>query len=62
VSMNLIELQRGEPIPDSIYVRDFCADCGEAIRVPDARIGKANRCDKCRRVWAPAAATVRIPS
>ena len=28
-----MNLKRGEPVPGSKYVRDFCAACGEPMRV-----------------------------
>lgn len=40
--------QRGEPIPGSHLFRDFCAVCGEAIRVPEEKRGlPRNYCLDC---------------
>lgn len=42
--------QRGEPIPGSHLFRDFCAVCGEAIRVSaDKRGLPRNYCLDCMR-------------
>jgi hypothetical protein len=44
---------RGAPIPGSVYVRDFCAGCGEPIRVSaqrlrgTGRVSLPNYCDVC---------------
>lgn len=35
---------RGEPIPGSRYVRDFCAGCGEPIRVTQRLLDDAKGC------------------
>lgn len=41
---------RGEPIPGSSLYRDFCAICGEPIRVPaDKRDLPRNFCLDCMR-------------
>lgn len=37
----------GDPIPGSVYVRDYCAVCGEPIRVaPRSKLG-LKECDDC---------------
>ena len=38
-----------EPIPGSYYYRDYCSDCGCAIRVIRSHIedDKTNYCEKC---------------
>jgi len=52
--MNLAQwLQRGKPIPGSCYYRDFCALCGEPIRVPKSRLNVPNVCRDCRGHQAP---------
>lgn len=55
--------KRGDPIPGSLLVRDFCKGCGEPIRVNESDltagffteegklvtiVDKANFCEKCR--------------
>jgi len=38
----------GDPIPGSAYVRDYCAVCGDPIRVaPRSKLG-LKECDDCR--------------
>ena len=39
--------ERGEKIPGSQLVRDYCGHCGEAIRVVDASPEKKNYCLEC---------------
>ena len=42
--------QRGEPIAGSHLFRDFCAVCGEPIRVPEEKRGlPRNYCLDCMR-------------
>jgi len=41
--------QVGSPIANSIYVRDYCYECKEPIRVAKSRVGKLNACDSCRK-------------
>lgn len=42
--------QRGEPIAGSHLFRDFCAVCGEPIRVPEEKRGlPRNFCIDCMR-------------
>lgn len=42
--------QRGEPIAGSHLFRDFCAVCGEAIRIPEEKRGlPRNYCLDCMR-------------
>ena len=42
--------QRGEPIAGSHLFRDFCAVCGEPIRVPEVKLGlPRNYCLDCMR-------------
>ena len=36
-----------EPIVGSLMVRDFCAECGEALRISKDRIGIHNYCEDC---------------
>lgn len=43
--------QVGSTIPGSSLFRDFCIECGEAIRVVDA--GKPNTCVDCRPTGCP---------
>lgn len=43
--------QVGSSIPGSSLVRDFCVECGEAMRVVDA--GKPNICLECRPTGCP---------
>lgn len=49
--------QVGSTIPGSSLFRDFCIECGEAIRVVDA--GKPNTCLDCSRLDAQARAVER---
>lgn len=37
----------GKPIKDSKYVRDFCADCGEEMRVTSETVILDNFCNFC---------------
>ena len=41
-------IRRGESIPDSHFVRDFCDGCGEPIRVVSA--GRVNLCNVCKPI------------
>ena len=38
---------RGQPIPRSKYFREYCAGCGDAIKVPVEKVGKNPICDDC---------------
>ena len=38
--------ERGDPIPGSKFLRDFCAECEEPIRVTS--ISTQNYCHECR--------------
>ena len=42
----LIMEERGDAIPGSRFLRDFCDACGEPIRVTS--IARPNHCDSCR--------------
>jgi hypothetical protein len=37
----------GAPIPGSRFVRDFCANCGEPMRICPDRVGEENYCSEC---------------
>lgn len=39
--------KRGEPIPGSHMLREFCGHCGEAVRVYPAALEKRNYCLEC---------------
>ena len=43
--------QIGSPIPGSRLVRDYCATCGEPIRVTSC--GGEHICSSCRAGWHP---------
>jgi hypothetical protein len=38
---------RGQPIPGSKYVREYCTECGEPIKVTPERVGTKPLCDHC---------------
>jgi hypothetical protein len=52
-------MRRGDPIPGSRYVRDFCNDCGAKIRVSPANLTapdgsrNPNYCADCRSFLRP---------
>jgi hypothetical protein len=52
-------MQRGDPIPGSHYVRDFCAECGAEIRVSRANLTtrggtpNPNYCADCKSYLRP---------
>jgi hypothetical protein len=37
----------GHAIIGSRYVRDFCSECGESIRIPSGQLLEDNFCSKC---------------
>src|SRR3989304_5787073 len=37
----------GKPVPNSKYFRDFCASCGEPIRVSSEKLYDDNFCRDC---------------
>jgi hypothetical protein len=39
---------RGQPIPGSKYVREYCADCGEPMKVKPEQVGKNPLCVACK--------------
>lgn len=38
---------RGQPIPDSNFFREYCHDCNEPMRVVQDKVGKNPICDDC---------------
>jgi hypothetical protein len=38
----------GQPIPGSKYLREYCAECGEPIKVRPDSVGKNPRCQGCQ--------------
>ena len=38
---------RGTRIPGSKYYREYCAQCGEPMRVTEDKVGTKPRCDRC---------------
>lgn len=44
--VNLMEAAVGSSIKGSKFVRGFCAECDEAIRIPKSRVGMINYCSK----------------
>lgn len=43
------QADRGQAIPDSKYFREYCADCGEPIGVPQKLVGTSPRCEHCQQ-------------
>ncbi|MBI2826539.1 MAG: hypothetical protein HYX69_17850 [Planctomycetia bacterium] len=39
---------RGHPIPGSKYVREYCAECGEPMKVTPDKVGTAPVCQDCQ--------------
>ena len=55
------ELQVGQRIPGSNFYRDFCSDCGTALRVSSDRLEEANYCEDCSPSRPPAPHTNLTP-
>jgi hypothetical protein len=43
---------RGQPIEGSRYFREYCAECGEAMKVTHDMVGKKPVCEHCERSGA----------
>jgi len=48
---------RGQPIRGSCFFRDFCAHCGEPMRVKKSALGCKNYCQDCNGLPAAPAHT-----
>ena len=54
--------KRGDPVPGSMFYRDFCAGCQEPMRVTEDRLKTSNYCGQCSTKPHFGGRTIRLGS